>query len=350
MISTHNSYEEFTQEIIRIDNAKKDYIIGAEDFWMQDGRVAVRVAQSDIEPLDVKSFAHSQIAEKMGIPKTYYDKMAMEMPRLRDLNVNAWWKKQTEDGSRYMARTLDGSLRALLSDSYKPIDNHAVLASFIDAVKASGVPSPTIRSQSLTETNMYLQVVFYDLKKDVAPGEPVALGLSLRNSEVGKSAVGIELFLEVLKCSNGMVGRNVMRQIHLGRRIDNGAGVIFSMEAIEADVYATKLAMRDAMKSIIRADTITTEVNRILAAREKKIKPTKFDEFIDSIKDKIILKESEKDIVMELLNREGDFSVWGLSSAITDGLKLLDSRDRQYELERAGYDLLGITVPEKFAA
>ena len=154
----------------------------------------------------------------------------------------------------------------------------------------------------------------------------------------------------MLKCSNGMVGRNVMRQIHRGRGIDNGAGVIFSMEAIEADVYATKLAMRDAMKSIIRADTITTEVNRILAAREKKIKPTKFDEFIDSIKDKIILKESEKDIVMELLNREGDFSVCGLSSAITDGLKLLDSRDRQYELERAGYDLLGITVPEKFAA
>ena len=61
----------------------------------------------------VSNLAHSQIADRLSIPKKYYERMREENPALLDANVNAWLKTQAETR---MLRTLDGRLRAFLSN------------------------------------------------------------------------------------------------------------------------------------------------------------------------------------------------------------------------------------------
>ena len=40
--------------------------------------------------------AHAQIADRLSIPKKYYDRMREENPALLDANVNAWLKTQAD--------------------------------------------------------------------------------------------------------------------------------------------------------------------------------------------------------------------------------------------------------------
>src|SRR5687767_12751292 len=50
--------------------------------------------------------AHRQVADHLGIPQKYYDRMAIEQPQLLADNVNTWM--HTEGTEQRMVRTLDG--------------------------------------------------------------------------------------------------------------------------------------------------------------------------------------------------------------------------------------------------
>ena len=77
------------------------------------------------EPLAIRDTAHGQLAERVGIPKAYYDRMREHAPALFDTNVNHWLL--ASDGRR-LVRTLDGHARAILSDRYRMLDNDDLAA------------------------------------------------------------------------------------------------------------------------------------------------------------------------------------------------------------------------------
>jgi hypothetical protein len=64
--------------------------------------------------------ALTQIGERTGIPAKYLGRMQGEAPKLLAANVNHWFKEAPE---RRMVRTLDGNIRAFLSDRYMRVDN-----------------------------------------------------------------------------------------------------------------------------------------------------------------------------------------------------------------------------------
>ena len=63
----------------------------------------------------IGELAHQQIANRLGIPYRYYQKMQNEAPELLDRNVNCWLNQNPK---RRMIRVLDGNVRAFLSDLY----------------------------------------------------------------------------------------------------------------------------------------------------------------------------------------------------------------------------------------
>ena len=69
----------------------------------------------------ITDLARRQLADKLKIPFAYFERMRTEQPALLDGNVNTWLQTDTE---RRMMRTLDGQVRAVLSDRYRRLDNY----------------------------------------------------------------------------------------------------------------------------------------------------------------------------------------------------------------------------------
>lgn len=71
-------------------------------------------------------YAHAQMASRLSIPKPYYDRMRCESPGLLSANVNHWLGAKQQETS--LIRTLRGQMRAFLSNRYRIVDNHEILA------------------------------------------------------------------------------------------------------------------------------------------------------------------------------------------------------------------------------
>jgi hypothetical protein len=129
----------------------------------------------------VTPLARRQLADKLKIPYAYFERMREEQPVLLDRNVNTWL--QSEDDRR-MLRTLDGQVRAVLSDRYRRLDNYDLAESVLPILQQ--LPELRFESVELTDTRMYLKCVTPRLSYEMAPGDVVQAGLVISNSEVGQ--------------------------------------------------------------------------------------------------------------------------------------------------------------------
>ena len=68
----------------------------------------------------VTPLARRQLADKLKIPYAYFERMREDQPELLDRNVNTWLQNE---GDRHMLRTLDGNVRAVLSERYRRLDH-----------------------------------------------------------------------------------------------------------------------------------------------------------------------------------------------------------------------------------
>jgi len=109
---------QLAEEITRIENSKKDYVAPTGKLEMipvSGEEVALEIENGRRERYGLGSIAHEQIGDRLGIPRRYYEKMRAEAPELLARNVNRWFERQPE---KRLVRTLDGNVRAFLSDRY----------------------------------------------------------------------------------------------------------------------------------------------------------------------------------------------------------------------------------------
>jgi hypothetical protein len=128
----------------------------------------------------VTDLARRQLAEKLKIPFAYFERMRTEQPGLLDRNVNTWLQTDSE---RRMIRTLDGQVRAVLSDRYRRLDNFDLAENVLPILQR--LDGARFESVELTETKMYLKVVTPRVEFEIAPGDVVQAGIVITNSEVG---------------------------------------------------------------------------------------------------------------------------------------------------------------------
>jgi len=92
----------------------------------EDGECALEVEEpAGVQRYGITPLARRQLAEKLKIPHAYFERMRTEQPELLDRNVNAWLER--EEGERQLLRTLDGKVRAVLSERYRRPDNYDLL-------------------------------------------------------------------------------------------------------------------------------------------------------------------------------------------------------------------------------
>jgi hypothetical protein len=325
------------EELTRQQNAKRDLLVPSSLLHHETdsaGTTALLVEEDNApRRYKVTELARRQLAEKLNIPFKYFERMRMDEPGLLDRNVNTWLEK---DDSNRMLRTLDGNVRAVLSDRYRRLDNFALAEQTLPILQGL---NGTFESVELTETRMYLKFVLPRLKYEMAPGDVVQGGVMISNSEVGLGMLSVQPLVYRLVCSNGMIAPDYsMKKTHIGRSVNNDdeeAVRVFQDDTLEADDKALFLKVRDVMQAALSEITF----RQIAVKMQKTIgieitgNPVKAVEVLGQ---RYGLNEDERSGVLRHLISGGQLSGYGLVNAVTGFGQEVDDYDRSTELEALG--------------
>lgn len=342
MKTQYQGIAEMAKELERRMAAKQDYLLDTRKMEMTGhGELALAEMPGTVPALAVNEIAHDQIGERVGIPAKYYNRMLASAPGLLAQNVNHWFGSKPE---RRMIRTLDGKVRAFLSDRYQRIENEQIANQILPILLED--ESVRIESCAITETRMYIKAVFPKIQGEVTKGDIVQSGISISNSEVGRGMVKIEPLIFRLVCTNGLVlpdNRFSMR--HVGGKIENNEGIyeMLSDEAIEADDKAIMLKVRDVVRASFDEVRFGESIAKLRDSRNDKLEcgPVAAVKFLSK---KQSLTEFESGSVLRHLIDGGDTSRYGFLNAVTRTAQDVESYDRSHELETLGGEIL--TMPK----
>lgn len=310
------------------------------------------------------ALADTDIADKLGIPAAYLRRLRQDHIGLYDANVNAWL--QHDPTRRFLVRGLaadsqHGVMRALLSDSFRIVDNLDVLLAGLDGIRQAGVPVD-IAAADLTESRMYVKVrsaeiaeYAPDLLRDYtspftgargADNPLVFAGFVISNSETGHGAFTITPQLTVQVCTNGMtLTRDALREVHLGGRLP--AGVI----AWQADTQAAALQLvvrqaRDAVAAFLDRGFVRRRLAEI--QRDAGVRITDPIATLEHVGKTLRFSQQAQDTILNHFVSGGDRSSGGVLHAVTSAAQTLPDADVAYALESSG--LRAMTLAAAHAA
>ena len=339
MKTQYQSLTDFAQEIERRERVKNDFLAPSSKLLMvQDQNLAIEGAGE----FSLTDYAHDQIAGHYHIPRKYYDAMA-EVPGLRSLNVNAWMRKEPETR---LVRTMEGKARAFLSDKFRPIDNYDLLANSIFPAIQPFRNELQVMSNSLSETRMYLQLVFPKIQGEIKKGDVVQFGIVLTNSEVGAGAVDVRGMDWRLSCLNGRIAESLFRKYHVGRRIGSEEGDdmnIFAYDTVKKELEAYQLRLRDVIKHVLSESVFENRLKMMRDAREGDNKIVNLPQTVENVTKRFALSEKDGQSIITNMAAEGEINRYGLSNAITALAHSIENPDRQYDVEKLGSQVIELS-------
>lgn len=335
------------QELERQLASKKDLVVpssllrhdtddtGDTRIVIEEGGVPARYG---VTPL-----ARRQLADKLKIPYAYFERMRGEQPVLLDRNVNTWL--QSEDDRR-MIRTLDGNVRAVLSDRYRRLDNFDLAESVLPILQQ--LPEARFESVELTDTRMYLKVITPRLKFEMAPGDIVQAGVVVSNSEVGQGTLSVQPLLYRLVCRNGLIASDrSLRKTHVGRALgtDDEAILVFKDDTLRADDQAFFLKVRDVVQAAVSEATFRQTAQKLQKTLHIPLvgDPVRT---VEVLAQRYTLNDTERSGVLRHLISEGDLSGYGLVNAVTHFSQEVEDYDRATEFEALGGKLIELPADE----
>lgn len=350
--------QDIAAELERQKTTKVDYIApqGKLDVTVVDGEVVMEGVNGDGYKLT--SHAHGQLAGHLEIPKPYYDRMMAKQPELLAKNVNTWLKANPAD--QRMIRTMDGRVRAFLSSKYRPLDNFDLAEVVLPTLLAN---KAEIMSAELTETRLYIKVIFPALSDELPEGlvwgkghhifsgeeRRVVASAVISNSDVGAGSLRFEPSVYAAYCTNlAILKEAAMRKYHVGRRFEHETDnyEIYRDETRRADDHAFWLKVKDVTMSAFDEKKFKAAVNQIKRAGDHKIVSDDLPQVIEVATKRLALPEATQNSVLSWLAKGGQLNQWGLSSAITRAAQDVDDYELATQMERAGGEVLAWTEGE----
>ena len=327
------SLVDLAQELERQLESKKDLIVPSSlvrhtTDEAGDTRLVVEETGGPVQ-YGVTPLARRQLADKLKIPYAYFERMREEQPALLDRNVNTWLQNE---GDRRMLRTLDGNVRAVLSERYRRLDNFDLAKSVLPILQ--GLPGVRFQSAELTDTKMYLKCITSRLKYEMAPGDVVQ--------------AGVQPLIYRLVCSNGLIApERALRKTHVGRALggEDDAVTIYQDDTLRADDEAFFLKVRDVVQAAVSEVTFV----QIAQKMQKTLNiPLKGDpvKMVEVLAQRYTLNDTERSGVLRHLISGGQLSGYGLVNAVTHYSQEVEDYDRATEFEALGGRLIDLSAQE----
>lgn len=349
---------ELAQEIMRQKDAKRDFLAPSDALELVEAEVvtegdipsrALRLAISDKAQFGVNDLAHDQIGDFCQIPDKYYDRMRGEAPGLLVRNVNHWLRTQPK---KRLIRTLDGTARAFLSDSYRPLDYVDLAEVVLPVLEERDLD---IMSCDVTERRLYIKAVDKRIKKDVPVGRRMGDGshvffhtsapaIIITDSEVGCGTLAVETGVWTEVCTNlAIFKQHSMKKRHVGARHELVGGdelyALLTDQTRKATDQALWLQVRDVVAGAFDEARFESRCHELAGLAEQKIDgdPVKVVELTAK---RFGLTENERGSVLRHLIEGGSLTRYGLLSAVTRTAQDVPSYDRAYDLEKTGGEII----------
>jgi Domain of unknown function (DUF932) len=346
LISTINLFEDtivksgltlvqLAEELTAQQETKRDFHAPTPSLTMLDNGNFHLETNNGSEIMPATDYAHAQMASRIQVPKPYYDRMRRESPNLLSTNVNHWLGEK--QGETSLIRTLRGQIRALLSNRYRIVDNHEILAMVMPELAEMG-DGIRIASCNVTAEKMYLKVINTNIEAAISVGDPVQAGFVLSNGELGNGSISVEPFIYRLVCTNGLTLKDAkQRKNHAGRA--NESTDLYASDTVQAIDNAFKLKIRDLVRSAISITTFRNAVADLQASKNDLITGHSA-KAVELTAKAIGLNSDESSSVLDHLIRSGDLSRFGMLNAVTRTAEDIESYDRATEVERLGSSVL----------
>lgn len=280
-----------------------------------------------------------QMAQTTEMPVKFLDSLqAVAEPWGRELlahNLQTVFNRRFHK-KRYLLRSLQQELRGFLSDSYRRIDSRPVVEAFATAVQEKGALP---YEGYVTDTKIAIQAIMPEVYEPV-PGEVVAYGLSLENSDFGNGALSVRAYLLRIWCSNLAITQEEMRQVHLGKRLDES--MIYSERTYELDAQATVSALKDVIQRQLNAEQLQQHMELIRRANDRPVDASQARDLLRKA-----LQKHEADSVVEAynsadtVNMPAGNSMWRLSNAISWVAGKTEDAERKLEISKVAGQILG---------
>jgi hypothetical protein len=345
-MKTGRTLVSLAQELTRQLATKKDLIVPSPLLSHATTGGVTRLsieANGGLSRFGVTPLARRQLADKLGIPYSYFERMREHQPQLLDSNVNTWLQSEPD---RRMLRTLDGNVRAVLSDRYRRLDNYDLAESVLPILQQ--LPEVIFESVELTDTKMYLKCVTPRVSVEVAPGDVVQAGVVISNSEVGQGTLSVQPLLFRLVCRNGLIAADrALRKTHVGRSLahEDDAVVIYQDDTLQADDKAFFLKVRDVVQAAVSEATFRQAAQKLQRTMGIRLTgdPVKA---VEVLAQRYTLNDDERTGVLRHLIEDGQLSGYGLVNAVTHYSQVVEDYDRATEFEALGGRLIELSAQE----
>ena len=327
-------------ELERQREARKDLIADTRSINVNSTNGVSMLSVStgeDILSYRITDIVHRQIADRLNIPYKYYERMRTDYPELLDKNVNGWLMQNPE---RRMLRTLDGKLRAFLSDRYRRLDNLELVDHVLPVI--AEMKGCEIISCDITETHLYLKVINKTMKAEIVPGDVVQAGFVISNSEIGLGALKVEPLVYRLVCKNGMISKDLAhKKYHTGKQVEDtdNAYELYSDVTLAADDKAYFMKVQDIVSAAVDEAKFTLTVDKMRTAMNIKTGENPV-QTVEVLGDRYVLNKLERASILRHFIIGNDYSHFGLVNAVTRSSQDAQDYNRATELERIGGTLL----------
>lgn len=334
-----------------------DSAISREWEGAQDWKIEVTSGHPVI-PLQKR--ASKQLLSRLDIPAKFAGRM------LENGNGDLLRQLQTglldRNDGRFLVRTMDGSARAILSDSYRILDSSDLFFAAATKLQEAGAE---IWDARLWDDGFEMFAASEHISGEVStdrtfdPGDGWAsrwygesgdahnAAVRIRNSETGDGGLGISLTVLRRVCANFCVWGDILTQVHHGKKLEAGSGLILSDETrqLEGDVIWSKV--KDAVGTAFNEEKFAELIAELNGATEDKIEHPK--RAVENILGHFDISEERQESILEDLLGSGDRSRFGLIQSVTaQSHVLFDSNPGEASrLERLGGTISAMTS-EKF--
>ena len=336
--------QELYKELEEQRENRKDIIADTRSLMVSstENKSLLYVSAGDERPYyEISEVAHRQIADRLGIPFKYYMRMRTDYPELLDQNINGWLDAAPE---KRMLRTMNGKLRAFLSDRYRRLDNLELVDHVLPVI--AQMKGCSIESCDITETHLYMKIINKTMKTEITPGDVVQAGFVISNSEIGLGALKVEPLVYRLVCKNGLICKDLAhKKYHAGRQVEDtdNAYELYSDETLAADDKAYFLKVQDIVSAAVDEARFQLTVDKMRASMNVQAgeDPVRT---VEVLGDKYVLNKMERASILRHFIMGNDFSAFGLVNAVTRSSQDVADYNRATDLERLGGMLLEESV------
>jgi hypothetical protein len=266
------SFDEVYEQVQDDERGKWDTLVRRQDIVSKDGKLAFPLdpVGEYWETLTPTPWATGQLCSQLGIPTTYYRKCPSV---LQDIQLNYWLRpplsnSETQEKSatrddgfdfahscmeqpcagqigadrpstsgyppedssegnvapeptvssrqeQWLLRARHGTLRAVLSERYSPLDNPELMKCLAPFWQEHF----RIDWFALGDESLHLRIIDPTLVMEGLPKDDLMAGVHISSSEVGKRSVTVDAMVFRLVCQNGLIrqvkGKSLLRQRHI---------------------------------------------------------------------------------------------------------------------------------------